>query len=111
MSGQVRPNTPLGCGPNQHYTFRKQRTLGAGMTELELRNHIATLQRWLDSAWRRLSDPALTRYDRRELRNQMKQADAALRKCLGLVSELKSAQARAGDGDDRVAKPDLRFLA
>ncbi|MBR1124718.1 hypothetical protein JQ628_24560 [Bradyrhizobium lablabi] len=84
------------------------------MTEPELRNHIATLQRWLDSAWRRLNDPALTRYDRRELRNQMKQADAALRKCLGLVSEVKPAQTRGrvGNGDgDQFAKPDLRFLA
>jgi hypothetical protein len=82
------------------------------MTEPELRNHIATLQRWLSSAWRRLGDPALTRVDRRELRNQMKQADAALRKCLGLMSELKSARTAQGrDGTDRFAKPDLRFLA
>jgi hypothetical protein len=81
------------------------------MTEPELRNHIATLQRYLDSAWQRLSDPALTRYDRRELRNQMKQADGALRRCLGLVSQVAPVQGRGGNDNDRFAKPDLRFLA
>ena len=84
----------------------------AGMTEPELRDHIATLQRWLASAWRRLGDPSLTRFDRRELRNQMKQADAALRKCLALASELKSTRTAHGkNGTDRFTKPDLRFLA
>lgn len=81
------------------------------MTQPELRNHIITLQRYLDSAWQRLSDPALTRYDRRELRNQMKQADGALRRCLGLVSEVTQAQGRGGNDNSRFARPDLRFLA
>ena len=82
------------------------------MTEPEILDHIATLQRWLASAWRRLGDPALTRFDRRELRNQMKQTDAALRQCLQLVSELKSARSTPGRADSRrFAKPDLRFLA
>ena len=82
------------------------------MSEPELRKHIATLQRWLDSAWRRLSDPALTRYEWRELRNQMKQADAALRQCLTLSSELRSGRNPTAGVDDRAfAKPDLRFLA
>ena len=82
------------------------------MTEPEIRNHIATLQRWLSGAWRRLGDPAFTQFDKRELRNQMKQADLSLRQCLALLSELKSAQ----QATDRAAprpftKPDLRFLA
>jgi hypothetical protein len=82
------------------------------MTEPEIRDHIVTLQKWLSSAWRRLSDPALTRFDRRELRNQMKQADAALRRCLALSSELKSAQKTQGSDDSRrTERPDLRFLA
>jgi hypothetical protein len=82
------------------------------MTDPELLDHIATLQRWLAAAWRRLGDPALTPFDRRELRNQMKQADAALRQCLALASELKSAQKTRGGVDrSRFSKPDLRFLA
>ena len=82
------------------------------MTEPEIQNHIVTLQRWLAGAWRRLGDPALTPFDKRELRNQMKQADLALRQCLALSSELKSAQKTRGRADARsFVKPDLRFLA
>ena len=82
------------------------------MTDPEILDHIATLQRWLAAAWRRLGDPALTVFDRRELRNQMKQADAALRQCLSVASELESAR-KARDRADRsrFSKPDLRFLA
>jgi hypothetical protein len=81
------------------------------MTDPELLDHIATLQRWLAAAWRRLGDPALTLFDRRELRNQMKEADVALRQCLALASELKSAQKTRGRVDGRqFSKPDLRFL-
>jgi hypothetical protein len=82
------------------------------MTEPEIQNHIATLQRWLAGAWRRLGDPALTLFDKRELRNQMKQADASLRRCLALSNELKSSKKAAGTADVRAfTKPDLRFLA
>jgi hypothetical protein len=82
------------------------------MTEPEIQKQIATLQRWLAGAWRRLGDPALTMFDKRELRNQMKQADQALRQCLALSSELKSAQRSKIPADGRTfAKPDLRFLA
>jgi hypothetical protein len=86
------------------------------MSEPEILENISTLQRWLAAAWRRLGDPALTAFDKRELRNQMKQADGALRKCLALATELKSAQ-KAGPRDGTkadtrsFAKPDLRFLA
>jgi len=82
------------------------------MTEREIQHHIATLQGWLADAWRRLGDPSITLFDKRELRNQMKQADTALRRCLALSVELKSAQRKRGTADVRAfAKPDLRFLA
>jgi len=84
------------------------------MTEPEIQHHISTLQRWLAGAWRRLSDPALTQFDKRELRNQMKEADAALRRCLALSLELKSAQQTQTRSRAEVrvfAKPELRFLA
>ena len=82
------------------------------MTEPEIRNHIDTLQRWLAGAWRRLGDPALTAFDKRQLRHQMKQADIALRRCLALSVELKSAQHTDGKAEVRAfARPDLRFLA
>jgi hypothetical protein len=82
------------------------------MTEREIQNHIATLQGWLAGAWQRLGDPALTPFDKRELRNQMKQTDAALRRCLALLVELKSTGKKRGTADiSAFAKPDLRFLA
>ena len=82
------------------------------MSEPEILENISTLQRWLAAAWRRLGDPSLTTVDKRELRNQMKQADGALRKCLALALELKSAQKPQGRADGRpFTKPDLKFLA
>ena len=84
------------------------------MTEPDIQNQIATLQGWLAGAWRRLGDPSLTAFDKRELRNQMKDADAALRRCLALSIELKSAQQAATKGRTETrafAKPELRFLA
>ena len=38
-------------------------------------------------AWERLADPALTAFDRRELRSQLKQSTAELRKYLVAMSE------------------------
>ncbi|HXI05397.1 MAG: hypothetical protein ACRC1G_21505 [Bradyrhizobium sp.] len=82
------------------------------MTEREIQQHIATLQRWLAGAWRRLGDPSLTIFEKRELRNQMRQADAALRRCLALSSRLKSARTTQATLDSPpIAKPELRFLA
>ncbi len=82
------------------------------MTEPEIRKHIVTLQRWLAGAWRRLGDPALTPFDKRELRNQMKQADQSLRQCLALLSEQESARRTKPRPDGRTfTKPELRFLA
>ncbi len=37
------------------------------------------LKDWVQAAWRRLADPSLTPFDRRELRNYMKDAERALR--------------------------------
>ena len=86
--------------------------LPSEMTEREIQQHIVTLQSWLAVAWRRLSDPAMTTFEKRELRNQMKQADVALRQCLALSSELKSAPKPPASAVGRtIAKPDLRFLA
>jgi hypothetical protein len=40
---------------------------------------VHALQEWLRQAWRYLGQPSLTRFERQELRNYMKEADAALR--------------------------------
>lgn len=44
--------------------------------------NVRILKAWIVQAWRYLGQSTLTRFERREMRNQMKDADAALR--LGL---------------------------
>jgi hypothetical protein len=40
---------------------------------------VQALKEWLAQAWRYLAQPSLTRFQRQEMRNQMKMADAKLR--------------------------------
>ena len=72
---------------------------------------VQALKEWLRTAWRYLADPSVTRFERRELRNYMKEADAALRAGLQKLqpeirSEGKNKQALA----PRIHVPDFRIL-
>ena len=40
---------------------------------------LQALKQWLGSAWRYLAEPSITSYERRELRNYLKEANTALR--------------------------------
>jgi hypothetical protein len=60
---------------------------------------VQALKEWLAKAWRYLAQPAHTRFDKQEMRQQMKLVEAKLR--LGLQ---KSA---ARENAARNAKPDL----
>ncbi|WP_354232307.1 hypothetical protein [Bradyrhizobium sp. F1.4.3] len=40
---------------------------------------VLVLKAWIDRAWQYLGQPTLTRFERQEMRNQMKDANAALR--------------------------------
>ena len=40
---------------------------------------VQALKEWLGQAWRYLAQPSLTRFERQEMRNQMRLADAKLR--------------------------------
>jgi len=56
------------------------------MTDLEvLDRSINELKEWLNGAWRHLAKPSMTKFERRELRNEMKQCNVELRRCLDLV--------------------------
>ena len=56
------------------------------MIDLEaLDRTILDLKEWLNGAWRHLAKPSLTKFERRELRNEMKQCNVELRRCLELV--------------------------
>ncbi len=72
---------------------------------------VHALNEWLRSAWRYLAQPSLTRFQRREMRNQMKQAEHALR----IALEQKSTREQARNSELRLTrpppkKPDFRLL-
>jgi len=76
-----------------------------------LDHDIQALKEWLRSAWRQLARSSMTRFDRQELRNYMRQAEAAL--------QVASERARARDKKRRerlnaskgsTLTPDLRLL-
>jgi hypothetical protein len=50
-----------------------------GATSDTLDQDIQALKEWLAQAWRYLAQPSLTRFQRQEMLNQMKLADAKLR--------------------------------
>ena len=52
---------------------------------------LQALKQWLESAWRYLAEPSITRYERRELRNYMKEADTVLRIGLQKVAAREKA--------------------
>jgi hypothetical protein len=72
---------------------------------------VQALKEWLTGAWRYLGQPSLTRYERREVRNMMRQADEALR--LGLqkrrTRENVGRESRHA-GDSSSTPLDLRIL-
>ena len=53
---------------------------------------VQALKEWLGSAWRFLADPSSTRFERQELRNYMKEVDAALRAGLQKIAAREIAR-------------------
>jgi hypothetical protein len=77
-----------------------------------LSRKISELKDWQTIAWRRIADPSVTPYERREIRNHMKDCDAELRRCLQTMSERTRFQARAvEDVGDSLAKLRFRLFA
>jgi hypothetical protein len=78
-----------------------------------LNRKICELQKWQSVAWRRVADPFVTQYERREIRNHIKECDEELRHCLRMMSQRLRFQARpvtdAGRGN--LAKLGFRILA
>ena len=61
-----------------------------------LSQDVCALKGWLNDAWRRISDPSMTAYERREIRNYMKEAEAALRVGLKRIADQEAATREAG---------------
>jgi hypothetical protein len=60
-----------------------------------LSQKIYELKDWQTVAWRRVADPLVTAFERREIRNHIKDSNAELRRCLGMMSDRLRFQARA----------------
>jgi hypothetical protein len=73
---------------------------------------ILELKDWLNGAWRHLAKPSLTKFERRELRNDMKQCNVELRRCLELVRTERANRRRraAAESGARVIHVDFRLI-
>lgn len=82
------------------------------MTEPDiLSRKINELMEWQRVAWRRVADPSVTQFERREIRNHIKESNEELRCYLGIVSERLRLQARTvEDVGDSLAKIKFRLL-
>jgi hypothetical protein len=73
---------------------------------------ISELKEWQTIAWRRIADPAVTPFERREIRNHMKESDEELRRCLQMMSDRLRFQARnVEDVRDSFANLKFRLFA
>jgi hypothetical protein len=73
---------------------------------------ITELKEWQRLAWRRIADPLLTAFERREIRNHIKESDEELRRCLAIMSERLRFQARAvEDAGDSLVQLKFRLFA
>jgi hypothetical protein len=81
------------------------------MTEPDiLSRKVIELKEWQRVAWRRVADPLVTDFERREIRNHIKESDDALRYYLGMMSERLRRQAHTVDPGDNSSKIQFRLL-
>jgi hypothetical protein len=67
----------------------------ASMTEPNfLIRKVDELKEWQRVAWRWVADPSVTEFERREIRNHIKESDEQLRFYLGMVCERHRLQSR-----------------
>jgi hypothetical protein len=83
------------------------------MTEPDILNRkINELKDWQTLAWRRIANPLVTAFERREIRNHIKESDEELRRCLAMMSgRLRFRVRGVEDVGDSLAKPKFRLLA
>jgi hypothetical protein len=78
-----------------------------------LSRNIHALKELQRVAWRNLADPALTIFERREIRNEIKQSDAELRSYLEMMSDRSRFRERPVDSGvaDGFGEFEFRLLA
>jgi hypothetical protein len=75
-----------------------------------LERDVHALKEWLEQAWRYLAEPALTRFERQEIRNQIKQTDAELRICLQKLAAQNARTKGQGPPVATLPRPEFRIL-
>ena len=83
------------------------------MTDMDmLSRKISDLKDWQTLAWRRIADPAVTTFERREVRNHLKVSDEELRRCLDMMSARFRFDARPKENvGNSLANIKFRLLA
>jgi hypothetical protein len=77
-----------------------------------LSRKIHELKDWQTAAWRRIADPMLTAFERREIRNHLRDSEFELRHYLDMMSaRLRFRPASAEKVGDSLAKLQFRLLA
>jgi len=77
------------------------------MTEPDtLSAKIRELMAWQAIAWKRIADPAVTTFERREIRNSLRACEEEARRCLAISSERIRARAEA---EARARPEELKF--
>jgi hypothetical protein len=84
--------------------------LGRGPLADTLDQDVHALKEWLRRAWRYLADPSMTRFGRRELRNYMREAEAALAVGLQHLEARDKARREAYDNFSLIQFSDFRVL-
>jgi hypothetical protein len=76
-----------------------------------LERDVQALKEWLRQAWSYLGHPSLTRFERQEIRNQIKQTDAELKKCLQIIAAQAQARRKTPPPPAQAApRPDFRIF-
>jgi hypothetical protein len=76
-----------------------------------LERDVQALKEWLRHAWNYLGHASLTRFERQEIRNQIKQTDAELKKCLQMIAAQNQARrSMQVPPDSTVPPPDFRIF-
>jgi F420-0:gamma-glutamyl ligase-like protein len=83
------------------------------MTEPDvLTGQIHELKEWQRVAWQRIADPLLTAFERREIRNHIRESEGDLRRHLAMMSEwLRDRPRLVEDVGYDEARPKFRLLA
>jgi len=73
---------------------------------------ISDLKQWQRVAWHRIADPTTTTFERREIRNHIKESDGELRRCLVMMSDrLRFEASKVKDVGDHFVDLKLRLFA